>query len=144
MASLGSSEFWLRDIADRGTKTGYQGTFSGVLESASLTTSHLHQFGLCVQSWWECGSGWNCFVTTGNSWWTWVGTLMTSFMKHQSSLLKSEHLGTQWVDSVCVMLISSLDWLSMNYWVDWMDRDSSPRGRSYGWQKGNMPGWATG
>lgn len=47
MASLGSSEFWLRDIADRGTKTGYQGTFSGVLESAPLTTSCLHQLG-CV------------------------------------------------------------------------------------------------
>lgn len=49
---------------------------------------------------------------------------MTPSLKHQSSLLKSAHLGTQGVDSGCVVLISSLDWLPMNYWVDWMDKHS--------------------
>lgn len=54
---------------------------------------------------------------------------MTSSVKHQSCLLNSEHLDTHGAGSVCVML----DRLSMNYWADWMGRDSvlleeDPRG----------------
>lgn len=51
----------------------------------------------------------DCSVTTGSSWCTRIGTLMPSSIKHQSSLLKSEHSGPHGVYSVCVVLISLLD-----------------------------------
>lgn len=48
MASLRSSEFWLRDIAGGGTQSRYLDPLLGVLESAPMTTSSLYQLAPCV------------------------------------------------------------------------------------------------
>lgn len=53
MAALGSSEFWLRGIADGDSKTGYLEPLLRVLESVPMTTSHLYQLASCDQSRWE-------------------------------------------------------------------------------------------
>ena len=57
MASLRSSEFWLRDIAGGGTQSRYLDPLLGVLESAPMTTSSLYQLAPCVRSWWDYRSG---------------------------------------------------------------------------------------
>lgn len=63
-------------------------------------------------------------MTTGSGGCTQEGTLLTSSIRYQSHLLESEHSDTCGARSACVVLISSLDWQSMDYWVNWMDRDS--------------------
>lgn len=109
-ASLGSSEFWPRDMPGGGTADGYWATFLGVLESVPMTISHLYQLshlsGVSVSI--EADAA-DCFVTTGSRWCTRVGTLMPSSVKPQSSWLKGGYSGPHGGHSDCVVLVSSLD-----------------------------------
>lgn len=75
----------------------------GGVRGSSRTTSDLHQLASHVKGGGRVEVGdTDSLVTTGNSRWTRGGTFskMTSSLKHQSSLLKSEHLGAQGVGSV--------------------------------------------
>lgn len=142
MASLRSSELWLRDVPGGGIKIGFLESLWRALVSVPVATSRLYRFASCVQSWWEYRSGWKPLC---GSPWTQAGTLMISSVKHQRGLLKGEHSGTRGVYSICVVLISLLDWLPMDDWVNWMDMDplvleEDPRGN----QKGSVAGPATG
>jgi hypothetical protein len=52
VASSGSSKLWLHLVKEPWR------LHSGVTVYFHVT-SHLYQFALCTQSWWECGSGWS-------------------------------------------------------------------------------------
>lgn len=107
MAPLGSSEFGLRDMDGGGTETRHLESLLGVLprqHPISVSLPPVCRAGGSVEV-----DAADCFVSTESSRCTRAGTLMASSIKHQSSLLKSEHSDTHGVDSVCVVLTSSLD-----------------------------------
>lgn len=94
MASLGSSECWLRDTGG-GSKTGYLKPLLGC--QSLFPRQHPILINLPPVS--KVGGSVevdeaDCFVTTGSSGCTREGTLLTSSIKHQSCLLESEHTDT--------------------------------------------------
>lgn len=114
------------------------GASVGVLESVPMSTSHLDQSASCVQSWWECRGGWSWPFCDHREQWVYTRRHATGvFYKTPKPSAGKWTFRHSWSRSACVVLISSLDWQSMDYWVDWMDRDSllleeDPRGSRRG------------
>ena len=143
MASLGSSEFWPRDMPCGGTADWIPGDFP----RGAWVSSHDNIPSLFIVSfiWSQRGYSSSCSWLFCSRWHTLVGTLMPSSVKPRSSWLKSGYSGPHRGHSDFVVLVSSLDWLSMNYWVDWMGVGSPPIEEDLrGHQKRNMAGLATG
>lgn len=146
MASLGSSEFWLRDIAGRGTKTRYLGPLLGVFESAPMTTSHLYQFVSCSQSWWECRSGWSWLFCDHREQLVYTSRHSNDvFYKTPKQSIEKWAFRHSW-GWLSLCGTSQVAWLTVHELLNLWDGQGLvfSRGRPYGEQKGRMPSWATG